>query len=270
MKYLLLDANIIAGYYLPKSLHKASKKALRDIERIINYARTHQDEYTLCVLDICIAEVLSVFMKYSFSRWNRHVRKTLDSRIFDKLARQFRNDINNGAIKHCKLSGRHIVGADLIAPIDHYYRISKGRNVYPMGTLDHLIISMGIYLTSIHGRDNVCILSADKRLTDILKKCKKHIPQSVISKLRLKEKSDVLMAAFGPDIFPKHINIKEADRKQYLSIFNEWPLKELDTNKHKIYRYLKNDEKINILIEDIFNNYSFKLKTITIDSILAA
>jgi hypothetical protein len=37
-----------------------------------------------------------------------------------------------------------------------------------MGTFDHLIISMGIHLAHIHGRENVAILSADDRLTDIL------------------------------------------------------------------------------------------------------
>ena len=76
---------------------------------------------------------------------------------------------------------------NLVAPVDHYYRFrrGKGRPVAPMGTFDHLILSMGIHLAHIHGRENVAIISADDRLTDILKKCVGGISSATERKLKL-------------------------------------------------------------------------------------
>ena len=42
---------------------------------------------------------------------------------------------------------------------------------------------MGIHLAHIHGRENVCIVSTDDRLTNILNKCKSNIPSSTIRRL---------------------------------------------------------------------------------------
>ena len=54
-----------------------------------------------------------------------------------------------------------------------------------MGTFDHLIISMGIHLAHIHGRDNVVILSSDDRLTNIMSRCRRGIPARTIQRLGL-------------------------------------------------------------------------------------
>jgi len=166
--FLLLDSNVTAGYYLPRSLN--SKKARERIEIIFNSIRSKKNEHFLYIPNFCVAEVFSVFMKHSFGHWNRHLKKgTIDSRVYKSLVKQFRDDIHNGKfIYHLELNRYHILGIDLVAPIDHYYKISKKRSISPMGTFDHLIISMGIHLSHIHGSKNVCIVSADDRLTNIL------------------------------------------------------------------------------------------------------
>jgi|SaaInlStandDraft_4_1057021.scaffolds.fasta_scaffold17968_3 hypothetical protein len=235
--YFLIDANIAAGYYLPRSLN--SKKARESIRLILNYVRTHPGEHFIYVPNICIAETFSVFMKHNFGQWNSHVKKkgTIDTRVYKSITRQFKKDIHNGQFMyHYELSRYHILGINLVAPIDHYYKISRGKKrVNPMGTFDHLIISMGIHLAHIHGRDNVCILSCDDRLIDILSKCKSHIPWNIVKKLGLNSAHELTGRRFGPKLFPKHLNLKGATKTEYERIFHTWPLPECKVGH--VYRH---------------------------------
>ncbi len=61
-----------------------------------------------------------------------------------------------------------MAGISRIRPsVDHYFQFSKKKSkkqrIAPMGTFDHLIISMGIHLAHIHGRENVLVVSTDDR-----------------------------------------------------------------------------------------------------------
>ena len=188
MKYVLLDANVTAGYYLPRSLN--SIKARERIQVILESARSGKLEAFFYLPNFCVAEVFSVFMKHSFGAWNSHVKRkgTIDTRVYKSLVKQFQDDIHNGKfIYHYELSRYHVLGINLVAPIDHYFRFrrTKKRRITPMGTFDHLIISMGIHLVKIHGRENVVVLSADDRLIDILQKCCTDIPTATKKKLHL-------------------------------------------------------------------------------------
>ena len=235
--YFLIDANVAAGYYLPRSLN--SKKAKESIQLILNYARANPSEYFVYIPNFCIAETFSVFMKHSYGHWNKHVSKkgTIDTRVYKSICNQFRKDIHNGHFMyHYELSRYHVLSINLVAPIDHYYKLSKGKkNVMPMGTFDHLIISMGIHLAHIHGRENICILSCDDRLINILQKCKTHIPRSVVKSLNLTSAHELTGRMFGPKLFPMHLNLKTATKAQYLKIFDRWPLPEVRIGR--VYRH---------------------------------
>ncbi len=236
--YFLIDSNVASGYYLPRSLNSA--KAKNSCHSILNYIRAHQTDHFIYIPNFCIAETFSVFMKYSYGQWNNHVAKkgAIDTRVYKRLCAQFQKDIHNGHFMyHYELSRYHILGINLVAPIDHYYKVSKGKKrITPMGTFDHLIISMGIHLAHIHGRDNVCILSCDDRLIQILKKCKTHIPRSVVKKLDLTRAHELTGRMFGPKLFPKHLNLKTATKKEYERVFPTWPLP--DENIERVYRYI--------------------------------
>lgn len=238
--YFLIDANITAAYYLPRSAK--SKKVRNRIQVIFDSLRTKSFPHFFYIPNFCIAEVFGVFAKHCFGRWNPHIRHigTIDSRCYKKLIEQFEKDIHNGKfLYHYELSRYHILAVDLVAPIDHYFKISKarGKPVVPMGTFDHLIIAMGIHLAHIHGKDNVCILSADDRLTNILKKCKTKISKDTLKKLRLNIAEEITGRHFGPDIFPKYLNLHSATKQELIDIFKQWPLEKI---KHeKIYRCLR-------------------------------
>jgi hypothetical protein len=115
-----------------------------------------------------------------------------------------------------------VLGSNLVAPVDHYFRISRGnKNASLMSTFDHLIISMGIHLAHIHSYENVAIVSADRRLTDILTKCKSWIPLATMQKLKLISAQEITGRPFKPEIFPKRINLKTARDKDLKGLFGE-------------------------------------------------
>jgi hypothetical protein len=66
--YLLLDANVTAGYYLPRSLD--SRRARGRIRVIFDSTRSHASPPVLYIPNFCIAEVFSVFAKHAFGKWN--------------------------------------------------------------------------------------------------------------------------------------------------------------------------------------------------------
>jgi len=238
--YLLCDANVVAGYYLPRCL--SSVRARERIRVIMESIRSGAADHFLYIPNFCIAEVFSVFAKHSFGRWNQHVRSrgTIDSRVYKSIVRQFEEDIHNGRFLYQYELGRyHILGIDLVAPVDHYYQISrsKGRRHAPMGTLDHLIISMGIQLAHVHGVENTAIITADSRLTDVLAKLCQGLPAKTVRKLKLEIAEEVTGRKFGPELFPRYINLKTATKKDLIDLFGTWPLP-VD-KMPKVYRWLR-------------------------------
>jgi len=238
--YILLDASALAPYYLPLSTN--SKKARRRIKILLDSIRSRGSKHFLYIPNFCIAEVFSVFMKYSFGHWNKQVKSktNIDTRVYKSLVKQFQEDIHNGKfIYHYELSRYHILAINLVAPIDHYYKITRSKKFEPrpMGTFDHLIISMGIHLAHIHGEKNVTIVTCDRRITDILSKCKARIPKETQNKLKLGLAEDLTGKPFGPNIFPRHINLKHDTKSSLKEIFQKWPL---DILPHKeAYRWEK-------------------------------
>ena len=182
-------------------------------------------------------------MKHSFASWNRSVKGTIDTRVYKSLVKQFQADIHNAnLIYHYELSRYHVLGVNLVAPVDHYFQFSrqvngKKKNLVPMGTFDHMIISMGIQLTKIHGQGNVAIVSGDDRLINILKKCRTKIPEATIKKLRLDQCESLVGIPFKPEVFPVPLNLKDATSVELEKFFGCWPLKVGKIPKH--YRYVK-------------------------------
>ncbi len=224
--YLLLDANVTAGYYFPRCL--SSTRAQSRIENIFDSVRSGATDHFFYIPNFCVAEVFNVFMKHAYGSWNRHVRRhgTIDKRVYNSLVRQFQSDIHNGRfIYHYELSRYHVLGINLVAPIDHYYQFSRGRtNVAPMGTFDHLIIAMGVHLAHIHGPENVAVLSADDRLCNILTKCKSNISAQTLKRLKLEIAKEITGKSFAASLFPKHVNLKTAQKAPLVDVFGQWPL----------------------------------------------
>lgn len=241
--YFLIDANIAAGYYLPRSL--SSLNARKRTEIIVDHVRSHRKDHFIYLPNICIAETISVFIKHTFGKWNNHIKNkgTIDKRVYSSLVSSFQQDIHNAKfIYHYELNRYHILGINLVAPIDHYFQISrkstkKKENTNPMKTFDHLVISMGINLVRIHGKDNVCILTADNRMSKVLDKCKSSIKSETINKLKLDTAEEVCGVPFSKDLFPKHLNLNNCKISELEEVFGKWPIEIGKFNK--VYRWKK-------------------------------
>lgn len=237
-KYLLFDANVVAAYYLPRS--HSSKRVRERIGTLLDSVRSGASTFFLYIPNYCIAEVFGVFAKHAFGHWNPHLRRsgTIDKRVYKSLVTQFAADIHNARFfYHYELSRYHILGVDLIAPVDHYYQIRRGeeRRHVPMGTFDQLVLSMGIHLSHIHGNTNVAIVSADDRLIDILEKCRDGLPAKTIRKLRLDIAEEITGRPFTPAIFPQPLNLKTATAAQLTEVLGHWPLPV--AKMPKVYRW---------------------------------
>lgn len=237
--YFLIDANIAAGYYLPRSLK--SPKARVRIEKILNYLRSNSKENFVYIPNFCIAETFNVFTKHSYGKYNKQLKdqKTLDSRVYKSLVDSFQKDVHNGKFfYHYELNRYHILNTNLVSPIDNYYKITSKYRVIPAGTFDHLIIAMGIELSRIHGSDKVCILSTDKRLMDVLKRCQKGISKNTIKKLKFDIAEKVCDKKISKDIFPLGLDLARCKELEIKEIFGEtvYNCKE----PKKVYRYISN------------------------------
>ncbi len=222
--YCLFDASVIAPYYYPKS-HKSPKVAER-ARILIESVRSGGSEHFFYIPNFCIAEVFSTFMKYAYSDWNKDTRSGRIHQIVHRSLRtQFQEDIHNAKLfYHYELSRYHIIAINLVAPLDHYYKMSRGTGKTPAGTYDQLIIAMGVHLVKMHGAGNVVVITADERLAKIIEKCRCRIPPSVSRRLRLKEASEFTGIQFRPSSFPLVLDLKRTKKTQLKGIFGEWPL----------------------------------------------
>ena len=225
--YILLDTNLVIGYYLRRALNH--KTAADRIRIIVDSVRTGRSDHFLYIPNFVIAEVFSCFAKYSFGQANRHVQKnggTIDTRIYNHLCEQFHKDIHNGLVFYqLELNRYHVLGIDLVAPIDHYFKIQK-KNKFstPAGTFDQLLVSMSVHLGHVHGTEKVALLTADRRLAQLVAKCRKPIPKATIDKLKLSRAQDVAGKAFSPAIFPEALNLETCTPAQLAASLGAWPL----------------------------------------------
>lgn len=253
-RFLLLDANVVAGYYLPESL--GSTKARDRIRIVIESVRNlGRPDIFLYIPSLCIPEVFSVFAKYHLSTWNNHVKKVfpkgLKKSMYQKIRKRFRDDVHNGALlQQVELTRYHIQATDLISPVDanfeHYRtrsKAKKNRHKMMMGAADHTIIGMGVQLSKIHGRNNFAIVTADNRLADILTKATS-VNRNTAKRIGLVETASELGLNYGPNIYPRVINLAKITKGDLATYFQAWPLPECPPIDKPLLRLSQVDAKL--------------------------
>lgn len=259
-RFVLLDANLVVGYYLPESLSSVSARPL--IKNIIDAVKNGgAPEIFLYIPDLCIPEVLAVFARYFFATWDKQVKKNLPKKLrkadYEGILNQFQNDLNNSKLLNVvELNQYHILATHLISSVDANYEYYRNRtnqkvkkNKKMMGAVDHTIIGMGISLSRIHGRDNFAILTADHRLADILIRAT-FVPLNTAKKLGLPETANNLGLAYGKDIYPRVINIAKATRKELKEFFRVWPLPTAPIIKKPIVRLTSDDGQLLVALRE--------------------
>lgn len=222
-RYVLLDANIVAAYFIPEAIR--SKTALRRTEILIEAVRKRAvDDIELLLPNICIPEVFGVFAKYAYGKYNKQVTRTIDTRRYRTAREKLREYIHNGAVLHqYELNRYHILATDLIAPIDHRFQIRKKKRFNPMSATDHLVVAMGIVLARLHGQASVVVFTGDRRMADAVQRATK-LKRTTVDSMRLAARAEELGYEWGHQLFPRVINLVEAKDQELELSLGRWPL----------------------------------------------
>jgi len=225
--YVLLDANVVAAYFSPKTTR--NKTLVARATKLME-GQSSEIKVRFLISNFCIAEVFSVFEKYRWGRtWNAHVKKvnTLTPKEFSKVRQSFRAAIHNSSrLNQVELDRYHVLCVDLISPINNAYKITRDRgqskkNSNPASTYDMLIAAMGIWLASLHGRDNFTIVTGDRRLADVLARARS-VSLSTAMKNHLKETAAYLGLSYSSDLYPEVVDLAHSSKADLRGRFSQW------------------------------------------------
>jgi predicted nucleic acid-binding protein len=230
-KILLWDASVVIPYYVPEGTKNG--KAASRVPIILDAVRHHRLDALCLIPNVVVAEVFAAFDRLCYSSWDAQIGKvfggkgkTLDTRKYRTARKHFQRDIHNGALFYQHDLGRyHILGLDLIAPVDKHRKFYRSKDVRSMGASDLLIGSMALYLVRVHGRENVRLLTADRRMHAIFDQACSKLKQETAKKLGLIHKAKVL--GFGPwsgDLYPRVLDLERCPDKDLEAFLGEWPL----------------------------------------------
>ncbi len=248
-KFVLLDANLIAGYYLPESLDwKRSRERIKNLfESVMNNSN---NDIMLYTPSVCIPEVMSVFSTYRWATWSRKVQKKFPKGISAKryagISEKLQGDIqNNFPLRVVPLKDSHLVNAQFIQRIDAYFEHYRGKrkNKKMMSAVDHIIISMAIELSEIHSRGKFILLTADKRMADITNR-------AIAMKNSTKKKLGIKMHKYA---FPKVCHLSKISVKELQSFFGCWPLPNKAFSGKPLLQFNAEDGKVLSIIRQRLN-----------------
>lgn len=226
-KYYLIDTNIAAAYFAPVS--SPSAKLSSRSKTLFEERPTGIDPVFLMPI-FCIAETFAVFEKYRWgSTWNPKLKKNLTPVAFRNARATFRDAIHNGKkINQCQLERYHVLCVDLISPINAGYKIKRARkrkpNVVPASAADMLIVATGIWLKKEYGGDNFCIVTADRRLSDVANKA----TSTTLSRPMRSHLDDVAASlSLGKAIncYPQVVNLNSSTKSELRAALPEWSFK---------------------------------------------
>ena len=223
--HVLLDASVVSTYFIPHS-HRSPR--VHDVTNTVVEAvrKRAVENVVLYVPNISIPEVFGTFAKYAYGKWNRQVKRPITPSRYRRLKKVFHDYMRAGVVfEQYDLTRSHILATDLIAPVDHRYQIrkKKGHTSVPMGAVDHMIVAMGIYLSRIHGRDNVAILTADRRMGDGVRRAERMMATTA-SQMKLPERAKDLGYEWNPSPFPRMLCLPDVGDDLLADFFGTWPL----------------------------------------------
>jgi hypothetical protein len=230
--HILVDANVLAAHYSKKT---TSSTALSNNANKLLAGRALHIEPSFLVPNFCIAEVFAVFEKYRWgASWNPQVKKSnaLTPSEFVAARAAFHSDIHNAsAIMQYDLNRYHILCADLIAPVNAAYQIHRNRKnkasahnskrVRVASTFDLLFVSMGIWLQKHYGADSFLMVSGDTRIQQIVMRARAAGLSKNI-KAHLTATASQVGIKYGPEIYPKVLNLAQASKRELEFQFPGW------------------------------------------------
>ena len=230
--YVLLDANVLAGYYAPQTLIRGD--AAERIKILINSVRCGCSTHIrLLTPEICMAEAQTVLSKHCIRKWHgdkpkRDDPKAIHGRRYGSLVKQMKDDLHGGKlIESVPLARYHVLAKKLITPIDHNLRLPQKNGkgiVTELGGTDQLICGTAIWLSRFLGPSRFCVVTADYRLHKVLTRARSATPAQA-RRWRLDDFArDSFGWAWSREIMPRSVYLPAATETQLRSVFGDWPL----------------------------------------------
>jgi predicted nucleic acid-binding protein len=159
MRTYLFDASAAVELYLPGD---------RRVKKVVSFfhdQKTRFQEAMLYIPSFCIAEVFNVLARRHFRPEKTDLSLSEDE-YRDCLLR-FRDDVHWGKIFYpYDLHRYHIVAADRIIPIEHYF--AKQDDKSHLSTYDILVIAMACELAYTGIREETYLVTCDKRMKAVV------------------------------------------------------------------------------------------------------
>jgi hypothetical protein len=234
-RYLLLDANLLAGYSAPQTLTCDNAEETRSrIETVVESIRCGCSPHLrLLVPEICVAETQTVLSKHANPKWKGAVRKKDDTKSihgksYASLQEKMTADLHGGnLIESIPLQRYHVLAKHLITPIDHQTHImprQKGQRPRELGGTDQLICGMAFWLHRFLGPERLVVVTADYRMAKVLEKARK-LKASQLENWGVQEAAKrAFDATVTHDAFPPVLYLPTATEKQLRASLNAWPL----------------------------------------------
>lgn len=233
-KYILLDANLLAGYYAPQTFNKYSEPATEKITNLIDTVRAGcAPHIRLLTPEICVSEAQTVLSKHANRKWKGPTPKNKDSeaihgKIYKSIVEKMRSDLHGGrVIESIPLARYHVLAKHLITPVDHDLHLKQRDGKKPvkeMGATDQLICGMAIWLTRLLGQERLHVFTADYRMHRVLERARKGTARQV-AKWGI---ADVAENSIGfqwkSAFFPAHVYLPQATENQLRGILGSWPI----------------------------------------------
>lgn len=228
--FVLLDANVPAAHYAPKSTQSTT---LVDRANALLTGNTPDFDVRFLIPNFCIAEVFAVFEKFRWGRtWNRRVSaaNTLTAAEFGAARVGFGGAIHNAAeILQVELNRYHILAVDLISPINNAYQINRAKRkpgarakpIAPASTYDMLVAAMGIWLAQEYGRENFTIVTGDARLANVLNRARS-VNLGAPMRAHLTDVAQRLGLTYGPALYPEVLDFVHGSRAEIRARFPNW------------------------------------------------
>jgi len=187
----------------------------------------------MLIPNMVVAEVFAAFDRFCHSSWDDQINqqfggpgRTLDARRYRSARKRFRTDIHNGALFYQHDMHRyHVLALDLVSPIDKYRKFYRTQRVRSMGGTDLLIGAMALHLVRLHGRENVALLTSDRRMEAIFERAPASLNAQTVERLGLQQTAKELgFGAWLASLYPKVLDLERCSRGALERFFGEWPL----------------------------------------------
>lgn len=232
--YLLLDANVLAGYYAPQTFSKWAKPAEEPIKVIIDSVRSGCSQHIrLLTPEVCVAEAQTVLSKHANPYWKgpgtkAKNPKAIHGRRYTTITEKMRTDLHGGRlIESIPLQRYHVLAKHLITPIDHRTRLIRADGSpeqKELGGTDQLICGMAIWLHRLFGAERLVLVTADRRMAKVMQKARK-TKDAQAAALGLKQTAaERIGFDWLASIYPPALHLPKATDTDLRNLLGSWPL----------------------------------------------